>query len=77
MVTGWLAEDTPSFDWGGYIVGEAPREAFLFGKGKQTAILAGVPFVDEIFAQLGCQYVDFMECCLLACECAFVGLNGI
>jgi len=54
-VNAWLAEDTPSFDWGGYVVGEAQREAFLLGKGKQTAVLAGVPFVDEIFSQLGCQ----------------------
>ncbi|KAF8529103.1 nicotinate-nucleotide diphosphorylase [Hysterangium stoloniferum] len=55
IVTDWLAEDTPSFDWGGYVVGEAHREAFLLGKGKTTAVLAGVPFVDEIFAQLDCQ----------------------
>lgn len=61
-VNAWVAEDAPSFDWGGYIVGEAPREAFLFGKGKQTAVLAGVPFVDEIFAQLGCR-------CVLDCSC--------
>ena len=57
VVTTWLEEDTPSFDWGGYVVGEAQREAFLFGKGKQTAVLAGSPFVDEIFKQLGCEYV--------------------
>jgi len=56
-VNTWLVEDSPSFDWGGYVVGEAPREAFLFGKGKQTAVLAGVPFVNEIFSQLGCQFV--------------------
>ncbi|KAG8879174.1 hypothetical protein FRB97_001903 [Tulasnella sp. 331] len=55
MVTAWLAEDTPSFDYGGYVVGEADREASLLGKGKTTAVLAGVPFVDEIFHQLGCQ----------------------
>lgn len=55
QVTAWLAEDTPSFDYGGYVVGEAERVAFLFGKGKQPAVLAGSPFFDEIFAQLGCQ----------------------
>ncbi|KIO29036.1 hypothetical protein M407DRAFT_173539 [Tulasnella calospora MUT 4182] len=53
-VTAWLEEDTPSFDYGGYVVGEVQREAFLLGKGKSIAVLAGVPFVDEIFAQLGC-----------------------
>ena len=56
-VTVWLAEDTPSFDYGGYVVGEAEREAFLLGKGDEVAVLAGVPFVDEIFAQLGCTSV--------------------
>jgi len=55
QVTAWLAEDTPSFDYGGYVVGEVHREAFLFGKGKQTAVLAGSPFFTEVFAQLGCQ----------------------
>jgi len=54
-VTEWLAEDTPSFDWGGFVVGETSREAFLLGKGKQMAVLAGVPFVDEIFHQLDCE----------------------
>lgn len=54
MVTAWLGEDTPSFDCGGYVVGEAEREAFLLGKGTTPAVLAGVPFVDEIFGQLGC-----------------------
>ncbi|CAL1701157.1 unnamed protein product [Somion occarium] len=29
QVSAWLAEDTPSFDYGGFVVGEAPREAFL------------------------------------------------
>ncbi|KAF9453052.1 nicotinate-nucleotide diphosphorylase [Macrolepiota fuliginosa MF-IS2] len=53
-VTVWLAEDTPSFDYGGFVVGEAEREAFLFGKGKQPAVLAGSPFFTEIFEQLGC-----------------------
>jgi len=55
QVAEWLAEDTPSFDYGGYVVGEALREAFLLGKGSQPAVLAGSPFVTEIFYQLGCQ----------------------
>ena len=55
QVTAWLAEDTPSFDYGGYVVGEVLREAFLLGKGTQPAVLAGSPFVTEIFAQLGCE----------------------
>jgi nicotinate-nucleotide pyrophosphorylase (carboxylating) len=55
QVNVWLAEDTPSFDYGGYVVGEVEREAFLFGKGKQTTVLAGVPFFTQVFCQLGCQ----------------------
>ncbi len=55
QITTWLQEDTPSFDYGGFVVGEAPREAFLLGKGKQTAVLAGAPFFTEVFAQLGCE----------------------
>ncbi|EPT03596.1 hypothetical protein FOMPIDRAFT_1040358 [Fomitopsis schrenkii] len=55
QVTAWLAEDTPSFDYGGYVVGEDLREAFLFGKGKQAAVLAGAPFFTEVFTQVGCQ----------------------
>ncbi|CCA70154.1 probable nicotinate-nucleotide pyrophosphorylase (carboxylating), partial [Serendipita indica DSM 11827] len=55
QVTEWLQEDTPSFDYGGFVVGEVERTAYLLGKGKQTAVLAGVPFVDEIFKQLDCR----------------------
>ena len=54
----WLKEDTPSFDWGGYVVGEVHREAYLFGKGKTPAVLAGVPFFNEVFSHVGCQYVS-------------------
>ncbi|CAF9913747.1 MAG: hypothetical protein GOMPHAMPRED_008015 [Gomphillus americanus] len=48
----WLAEDCPSFDYGGFVVGEALTEAKLLGKSK--GILAGVPFFDEVFHQLDC-----------------------
>jgi len=59
QVTAWLAEDTPSFDYGGYVVGEIEREAFLFGKGSTAAVLAGSPFFTEVFDQLGCTYALF------------------
>jgi nicotinate-nucleotide pyrophosphorylase len=51
-ITAWLAEDVPSFDWGGFVVGESPRSATLWG--KSAGILAGVPFFDEVFRQCGC-----------------------
>ncbi|KAH8830380.1 Quinolinate phosphoribosyl transferase [Flagelloscypha sp. PMI_526] len=54
QIADWLAEDTPSFDYGGYVVGEDLKEAFLFGKGTEVAVLAGSPFFTEIFNQLGC-----------------------
>ena len=57
QITAWLAEDTPSFDYGGYVVGEVQRTAYLLGKGDSEAVLAGVPFFTEVFNQLGCEYV--------------------
>jgi len=61
QVAAWLAEDTPSFDYAGFVVGEAEREAFLFGKGSQQAILAGCPFFAEVFKQLDCSYVIYFS----------------
>lgn len=52
QVAAWLAEDTPSFDYGGFVVGDVPRTATLWAKSR--GIVAGVPFADEIFAQCGC-----------------------
>jgi nicotinate-nucleotide pyrophosphorylase (carboxylating) len=34
QITAWLAEDTPSFDYGGFVVGEEEQTAQLLGKGK-------------------------------------------
>ncbi|KAK2600777.1 hypothetical protein N8I77_010285 [Diaporthe amygdali] len=53
QITAWLAEDTPSFDYGGFVVGDVPRTATLWG--KSGGILAGVPFFNEVFAQTGCK----------------------
>ncbi|KAM3555926.1 hypothetical protein ARSEF4850_005783 [Beauveria asiatica] len=52
QVTAWLAEDTPSCDYGGFVVGEAPRTATLWGKSE--GVIAGRPFFDQVFAQCGC-----------------------
>ncbi|PGH34440.1 nicotinate-nucleotide diphosphorylase (carboxylating) [[Emmonsia] crescens] len=48
----WLEEDCPSFDYGGFVVGEVEGEAKLLGKSKGK--VAGVPFFNEVFSQLGC-----------------------
>ena len=55
MVASWLEEDCPSLDVGGFVVGEGPGEAKLLG--KSPGVLAGVPFFQEVFGQLGCWYV--------------------
>lgn len=52
LITSWLAEDCPSLDPGGYVVGSSPRTATLFAKSK--GILAGLPFFTEVFTQCGC-----------------------
>ncbi|KAG9239504.1 Quinolinate phosphoribosyl transferase [Amylocarpus encephaloides] len=52
QITVWFAEDTPSFDYGGFVVGDSEHTATLFGKSK--GVLAGVPFFDEIFLQADC-----------------------
>jgi nicotinate-nucleotide pyrophosphorylase (carboxylating) len=52
QVSQWLAEDTPSFDYGGFVVGNTPQEALLYCKSK--GVLAGVPFFVEVFQQVGC-----------------------
>ncbi|KAL2436960.1 Nicotinate-nucleotide pyrophosphorylase [carboxylating] [Exophiala dermatitidis] len=51
-ITAWLAEDTPSFDYGGFVVGSEPRTAQLLC--KSAGVLAGIPFFDEVFRQLEC-----------------------
>ncbi|KAI4111388.1 MAG: hypothetical protein LQ339_000587 [Xanthoria mediterranea] len=52
MVSAWLEEDCPSFDYGGFVVGEEVKEARLLG--KSPGMVAGVPFFDEVFRQLDC-----------------------
>ncbi|KAI1500023.1 Quinolinate phosphoribosyl transferase [Biscogniauxia marginata] len=52
QITTWLAEDTPSYDYAGFVVGEHPRTATLWA--KSAGIIAGVPFFNEIFKQCGC-----------------------
>ena len=48
LVSSWLEEDTPSFDYGGFVVGESPAEAKLFGKSN---VCQNIPTIgsDRIF----------------------------
>jgi nicotinate-nucleotide pyrophosphorylase (carboxylating) len=34
LIASWLEEDCPSFDYGGFVVGESEGEARLLGKSK-------------------------------------------
>ena len=53
LVTSWLEEDTPNFDYGGFVVGEETERALLLC--KSPGVLAGCPFFEEVFRQLGCE----------------------
>jgi len=58
LVDTWLDEDIPSFDYGGYVVGEKLEKAVLLG--KANGMLAGVPFFTRIFERLGC-HVEWIK----------------
>lgn len=62
LVSAFLAEDTPSFDIGGFVVGESPVDAALLLKGGPASaaavggvVLAGIPFFNAVFEELGCR----------------------
>jgi len=48
----WLSEDAPSFDFGGYVVGNADETCVILCKSE--GVLAGVPFVNAVFKELHC-----------------------
>lgn len=52
LISSYLHEDCPSFDYGGHVVGPSPSTAHLYQ--KSPGVLAGVPFFNEVFRQLGC-----------------------
>ncbi|TFJ95961.1 hydroxymethylbilane synthase [Platysternon megacephalum] len=52
LVRDWLQEDAPAFDPAGCAVGEAPERAVLLC--KSPGALAGCPFFDAVFTELGC-----------------------
>ena len=39
QITDWLEEDCPSFDYGGFVVGESEGEARLLGKSEVSQIV--------------------------------------
>ncbi|XP_067883726.1 nicotinate-nucleotide pyrophosphorylase [carboxylating]-like [Heterodontus francisci] len=48
----WLREDTPHFDYGGFVVGERRQTAGLLL--KSPGVLAGGPFAQAVFEEVGC-----------------------
>ncbi|CAM4678620.1 unnamed protein product [Lepidochelys kempii] len=52
LVRDWLQEDAPAFDPAGCAVGERPERAVLLC--KSPGVLAGCPFFDAVFTELGC-----------------------
>lgn len=48
MVAEWLEEDTPSFDYGGFVVGEEMSEAKLLGKSKVCLFVSSPSFSSSI-----------------------------
>jgi nicotinate-nucleotide pyrophosphorylase (carboxylating) len=50
-VISWLRDDCPSFDIGGFVVGEKEEIAYLFCK-EDDVVLAGRPFADAILRHL-------------------------
>lgn len=54
----WLKEDTPGFDFAGFVVGEKEETAVILM--KSAGVLAGCPFIDAIFKELDCT-VDWLE----------------
>ena len=55
LIAQYLEEDVPSFDYGGYVVGEDDKVAILYCKAE--GVLAGVPLFNEVFKQLDCRQV--------------------
>ena len=43
MVSAWLEEDAPSFDYGGFVVGDGMAEARLLGKSEVRDVHAVLP----------------------------------
>jgi nicotinate-nucleotide pyrophosphorylase (carboxylating) len=52
IVQQWLQEDIPSFDIGGFVVGEKPEKAEIFF--KMNGVVAGIPFAQAVFDELNC-----------------------
>lgn len=55
----WLKDDCPSFDVGGFVVGDKEELAHLFC--KESCVLAGVPYASAVFDHLGLSHTWNIE----------------
>lgn len=55
----WVQDDCPSFDIGGFVVGDKIEKGLLYC--KSDCVLAGVPFANAIFEDLGLEYTWHFE----------------
>lgn len=53
-ITEYLTEDVPSFDFGGFVVGNTPETGSLYM--KQSGVICGIPFINEVFHQCNLQH---------------------
>lgn len=75
LIQQWLMEDIPSFDFGAAAVGDMREEAWIIC--KADGILAGVPFVNAVFKELGCTIEwEYREGCLLVPPVKVAKVNG-
>eukprot|EP01062_Namystynia_karyoxenos_P018929 TRINITY_DN17071_c0_g1_i1.p1 TRINITY_DN17071_c0_g1~~TRINITY_DN17071_c0_g1_i1.p1 ORF type:complete len:323 (+),score=97.66 TRINITY_DN17071_c0_g1_i1:86-970(+) len=56
----WINHDIPGFDVGGAVVGSTPACAVFYA--KSNLVVAGQPFVEAIYANLGCAVEWAPEC---------------
>lgn len=57
LISEWLEEDCPSFDYGGFVVGESEGEARLLGKSKVSHFHS----YSEVL--LGWELIYLGDCC--------------
>lgn len=75
LTSEWLLEDTPSFDYGGFVVGDVSGTSVVLC--KSNGCLCGKPFVDAIFSKLNCNIVwNFDEGVELVPICQVATVKG-
>lgn len=64
QIISWIQEDIPSYDIGGFVVGEKEETANLYCKASSsytTVVISGRPFVETVFDYFGLSVEWFVE----------------